>query len=125
MIYSKNKNICVIASEKVENTKSNFEALYPLYLFGSNDDNHAKYLASLKIYSCQIYDAGKIVRDYVPCMSPDGVLGLYDTIGNTLYKNAGSGNFVAGPEVALKLSGGQCFVKISGEWKSASIGFNG
>lgn len=55
--------------------------------------------ANATIYSCQIYDNGTLVRDYVPCINPSGEVGLYDLVGGKFYGNAGSGVFVTGPEV--------------------------
>lgn len=33
---------------------------------------------------------------YVPCISPDGKLGMYNKIDGTLYENDGAGAFIAG-----------------------------
>lgn len=52
-----------------------------------------------KLYSCKIYDNFSLVRDYVPCISPNNNIGLYDLISNTFYENTGTGNFTAGPEI--------------------------
>ena len=50
-----------------------------------------------KIYSCQIYDNGTLVRDYIPCKLADGSVGLWDDVEGKLYGNAGTGTFIAGP----------------------------
>ena len=52
-----------------------------------------------KIYSCQIYDNGTLVRDFVPCINGSGEVGLYDLVGKQCYGNAGTGTFT-GSEVA-------------------------
>lgn len=52
------------------------------------------------LYSCQIYDNGTLVRDFVPCKNSGGVVGLYDLANDVFYQNAGSGAFSAGEEVA-------------------------
>lgn len=52
-----------------------------------------------KIYYCQIYDNGTLVRDFIPCINPSGEVGLYDLVGKKFYGNAGTGAFV-GSEVA-------------------------
>lgn len=51
------------------------------------------------IYSCQSYDNGTIVRDYIAAKLADGTVGLYDKLNGLLYINAGTGTFTAGPEV--------------------------
>lgn len=60
--------------------------------------NFANY-ASMKLYSCQIYDNGTLVRDFVPCKTDSGELGLYDNIDSRFYANAGTSSFVAGADV--------------------------
>lgn len=52
-----------------------------------------------KIYSCQIYDNGTLIRDFVPCINGSGEVGLYDLVGKQFYGNAGTGTFT-GSEVA-------------------------
>lgn len=53
----------------------------------------------IKLYSCQIYDNGTLVRDFVPCKNASGAVGLYDTVDGQFYANAGTGAFTAGPEI--------------------------
>jgi hypothetical protein len=52
------------------------------------------YLGRVRFYSCQIYDNGTLVRDFVPCISADGEAGMWDKVNNQFYGNAGSGEFV-------------------------------
>lgn len=56
-------------------------------------------IASYRIYSSQIYTNENKVRDFVPCKNPSGVVGLYDIIGKSFYKNSLSGTLTAGPEI--------------------------
>lgn len=46
--------------------------------------------------TCQMYDDGVLVRDFRPCISPDGEIGMYDVVNSTFHGNAGTGEFVAG-----------------------------
>jgi hypothetical protein len=52
----------------------------------------AKSPTGFKLYSCQIYDNGTLIRDYVPCLNEVGVVGLYDKVENKFYGNAESKN---------------------------------
>ena len=52
-----------------------------------------------KIYSCQIYGNGTLVRDFVPCINASGEVGLYDLVTQAFYGNDGTGTFT-GSEVA-------------------------
>ena len=53
----------------------------------------------IKLYSCQIYDNGTLVRDFIPCQTTDGTIGLWDDVNSVFYGNAGTGTFTAGPEI--------------------------
>ena len=55
--------------------------------------------SGITLYSCQIYDNGTLVRDFVPCQKPDGSIGLWDDVNSVFYGNAGTGTFTAGPEI--------------------------
>lgn len=65
------------------------------YLFAYNTGSGAVGHRS-RIYSCQIYSNGTLVRDFVPAQNDDGTVGLYDKANGAFYANAGTGEFVAG-----------------------------
>lgn len=55
-----------------------------------------------RIYRCSISKNNTLVRNLIPAKrTSDNVLGLYDTVSNTLLTNAGTGTFIAGPVVAI------------------------
>ena len=54
------------------------------------------YYGYVKVYSCQIYDNGTLVRDLWPCLDEAGVACMYDKVSKTYYYNAGTGEFTAG-----------------------------
>lgn len=82
-------------------TLQSFTSIVNLYLFV------LKYGATvpsihqckMRLYSCQIYDNGTLVRDFVPCKNPSGAVGLFDLVNSVFYGNIGSGSFTAGAEV--------------------------
>lgn len=43
--------------------------------------------------TCQMYDNGVLVRDFIPCINPDDEIGMYDIVGGKFYGNAGTGEF--------------------------------
>lgn len=71
-------------------TKSN------AYLFMSSSGDTS---ITAKLYSAQMYEGNALVRDWVPCIDPTGVVGLYDLVEGKFYKNSWSGSFTAGPAV--------------------------
>lgn len=71
-----------------------------VYLFGLNYTGGLLH-TNMKLYGLQMYlDANgeNMVRDFVPCVTADGEVGLYDRVFHEFYRNAGTGEFIAGPE---------------------------
>ena len=74
-----------------------------IWLFGRNSDN-PRYirLIKIRIYSCQIYQNGIIVSDFIPVRfinergETEGA--MFDRVSGQLYRNAGTGAFVIGPD---------------------------
>lgn len=97
-IVERNANVVKLYDSTITNTAvSSGECSYPLYIFALNDCGEALTpTSSYKLYSCQIYDNGTIVRDFVPCVNPSGVAGLYDVLNSKFYANVGSGTFAVG-----------------------------
>ena len=54
-----------------------------------------------RIYGVKIWQSGALIRDFVPAKDIDGNVHLYDKVLNKLYKNIGSGSFIAGPELEV------------------------
>ena len=71
-------------------------------LFTAAAWNAANSRWSGRIYRCSISKNNTLVRNLIPAKrTSDNVLGLYDTVSGTLFTNAGSGTFIAGPVVAI------------------------
>ena len=69
-----------------------------IYLYHSQKWGSDAYYTG-KIYSCQIYENGKLIHDFVPCKDEKGIAALYDKIDKRpLYPMLGT-NFTAGPEI--------------------------
>lgn len=81
--------------------------IYPLaYYYGGSFEN---YFIGLT-HSLKAKLNGNLVRNYVPCINPSNEVGVYDLVSNTFYGNAGTGSFIAGPEVPQYLSDKGFFV---------------
>ena len=86
----------------ISNTPSDFECEYNLFLMNINlAGSPASAVIAGRLHSCQIYDDGTMIRDFIPCQDQTGVVGLYDLVGAQFYGNAGSGNFLPGPEIII------------------------
>lgn len=95
---SHNKNQITLTAGNTQSTATltanTFTAPRNMILFGINRATPLKGL--LKLYSCQIYDNGTLIRDYVPCKNSSDESGLYDLVNQQFYSNAGTGTFVIG-----------------------------
>jgi len=71
------------------------------YLFATNRGDTTWAGGDTKIYYFKMYNGNNLVRDFIPAKrNSDGVLGMYDTVSNTFFTNAGSGDFIAGYGIA-------------------------
>lgn len=85
------KTLTFTFSEETYTTDGNI-----LFLVTShNKQVQSTYFTYAKIYGATIDN----VRNFVPCISPDNVVGLYDTIGNQFYSSPNGVEFVAGNPV--------------------------
>ena len=78
-----------------------FDAIYTMELFARNSNGTVgNGKTKMKLYSCQVYDNGTLVRDFKPCYrNADKVAGLYDTVSGTFFENQGTGEFLIGGEI--------------------------
>lgn len=61
--------------------------------------------ATMRLYSCAIYDGLTIVRNFIPVrIGTEGA--MYDRVTDELYRNRGTGAFVIGPDKSAANGGG-------------------
>lgn len=51
------------------------------------------------LYYFKLFVNGVLVRDMVPCIDPNNVVGMYDVVNNVFYSSPNGAAFVAGPTV--------------------------
>lgn len=101
LIYELNKNVASIGDTSITCTSATFTTNYNLCLLTVNNYGTIESRrVSGKTYSCQIYDNGILVRDYIPVQRLDGMVGLLDQVNNVFYPDAAGGNFILGPLAA-------------------------
>lgn len=94
-IIDMNGSVTTIDNVTKSYSEGTFQLAVPLFLFASSTKTgSANYLSKGKLYSCQIYDAGVLIRDFVPCLNESGVAGLWDKVNGVFYGNAGTGSFI-------------------------------
>ena len=94
-----NKNTASVDGISKSYAAQTFQFTIPLFLLGDNAAGSPTSAGAALLYSCQIYDNGTLIRDFIPCKNASGVIGLWDDVNSVFYQNAGSGTFTAGPEV--------------------------
>ena len=68
------------------------------YIFASHYDNPVVYgQISARVFRVEISNGADFVRDFIPCQTSSGEVGLWDDVNSKFYSNAGTGAFIAGP----------------------------
>lgn len=69
-------------------------------IFTQNYEGTPRTSRVFSLYSVRLSQGNDVVREYIPCFrKSDGVIGLYEKFTNTFLENAGTGSFIAGPEI--------------------------
>ena len=74
-------------------------------IFGLGFNTDTSYgTCKLKIYDLKLNINNSLVGHYIPARrNSDNVLGMYDTVSGTFFTNAGTGTFIAGPEMSSNI----------------------
>ena len=123
----KDGNVTKINGETAKTaTAGTFQCTHNLYLLANNNNGTVGGQCSATLYACQIYDNGTLIRDYIPCQTASGEVGLYDLVNSAFYGNAGTGTFTAGPVIAIAIDESEItkleYIKSSGT-QYADTGF--
>lgn len=71
-----------------------------IFTIGGNSGDYVN--QHMKVFQCKITDSNNnLVRNMIPC-TYYGEPGMWDTVENKFYSNAGTGNFILGPKLNLK-----------------------
>lgn len=97
-VITKDKNITTVDGVSHSWSYAKFQCVDNMTLFAMNQAGTIQWHACARVYSCQIYDNGVLIRDYIPALRSDGIAGLYDAVNDVFYAPSGSGNFIAGGE---------------------------
>lgn len=109
LVISQSKNGVFENNTHVISAYSNLtftETARNIYVFARSDGSgNAARIVILKLYGLQINDNGIQVRNYIPCYrKSDNKPGLYDLVTREFYTNAGTGEFLVGPDVIDSIS---------------------
>ena len=104
--------------------------LSPLFLFCQGHaeapyghEINANSRSCVRLFSCRVFEGGKIVCDFRPCRDPEGEAGLYDVVRQVFYGNIGKGAFKGSDGVAQAVGGPRDIAMLAGEkWWGAANG---
>lgn len=100
------------------------ESTQDIYLFANHIDNSVGQIVSIKLYECSMYANDVMTRNFIPCKNPSGIIGLYDSVNSVFYANAGSGAFVAGPEIPSTEDKGGPFWRFMGHQQAQATSYD-
>ena len=79
-------------------TTSSFTTSDTFYLFAGNTKDYGIRYGYMRIYKCQFYENGVLVRDFIPVRK--GTTGyMYDKVSGQLFGNSGTGDFISGNDI--------------------------
>lgn len=96
------KGLFKVGETELSLTESTFAIPYPIFLFALNRSGGVQYPGAFRLYSCQGDGNSTLFGDYVPCINPNDKIGVYNMVDGAFHGNAGSGEFIAGPEVVYE-----------------------
>ena len=105
---SMDKNLVTINNTSyATNWYSQYQGTRSCWIFGTNRSGNCYGRTSSAgciggntiIYYFKIYDNGTLIRDMVPVKDLSGVACMYDKVSGQFFYNAGTGDFIAGPEI--------------------------
>ncbi len=83
---------------------------HTIHLCGNIEYNDAngnfryQFSKGMLLYGCKIFEGDTIVRDFIPCLNPDGVAGVYDCVTQAFFGSVGTGQFLAGDPLSTELN---------------------
>lgn len=91
-VYWDEGSVPRVTSDYVE-----FNCPKPMTIFACyNASTPNSYMCKAKIYSFKIYNNDILAKDYIPCINPNGEVGLYDIVNKAFVGNSGSGTLIGG-----------------------------
>lgn len=91
------KTVSVDGNSKTVGNNTFSTSMTNIFLLAYSADTST--MLPAKLYSCQIHQSNKLIRDFVPCINPEGVAGMYDAVEDVFYPSKSSTAFTAGPTI--------------------------
>ena len=99
-------NLTIDGASVSPNNTYDENTLPPMCLFGWNNNGTPKlFCRGLRLYKIKFYENNISTANYIPCCrKSDSKPGMYDIVSNTFYTNAGTGEFICGPDCGETIS---------------------
>ena len=99
---SERRGVWIDNTQVLRNFTEYINLTFTMYLFASQDSDGNKPArpCRCRIYSVAIYQNNNLIREFIPCYRKnDFVAGMYERVEGVFYSNAGTGEFIVGPDV--------------------------
>lgn len=94
-----NPRILVVNGTNFSVVSNTFSSQNSIYLFGLHRNGITSGSGkNFRVYYFKIYNSGTLVRDFIPVRQND-IGYMYDRVSGKLFANAGTGNFILGPDI--------------------------
>ncbi len=93
------ENFIIYDGSTTNISRENISSTYSFTVGGFNNNGEINQTGVSRIYSMEVKESGNMMLYLIPAKNASGVVGMYDTVSGTFFTNAGSGTFVAGPEI--------------------------
>lgn len=85
------------------------ESQVPIYLCAYGRPGSIIGHSLINLYGCQIWEGSQLVRNFIPCINPLNVVGMYDMVNDQFYGSATNSVFLAGPRaIGIERNGSFC-----------------
>ena len=89
------KNVINLDGISYNASYSTFQINYSFGLFTINNaGTWDSRIPFMRLYSAKLYDNGTLVRNFIPCRTPNREIGLWDDVNGVFYSNSGTGSFL-------------------------------
>lgn len=119
---TKNKKFSVSDILEVDATIEAITGTANLYLCGFAYTSQRTF--AQKLYNSKIYQDDVLIRDFIPCKNSSGAIGVYDLVNSKFYQNAGTGTFIAGPEIPSTEDKGGSFWRFMGHQQAQATSYD-
>lgn len=92
----------------------NPERTFNLFCYNGGSSYPNFWIAPQKQWGAQFYDSGVLVGDFIPCINPAGIAGMYDAVGGVFHRSASGTDFSATEKFWHDIA--RTFKKVSGIW---------